>query len=54
MSAGRPRLAGLFSILSIPTLMIFRQRFAPFAQPGMLPEAALEDLVRQVRAIDMD
>jgi thioredoxin 1 len=47
-------LAGVFSVMSIPTLMIFRDEVALFAQPGVLPEAALEDLVGQVRAVDMD
>ncbi|HWB72640.1 MAG TPA: thioredoxin [Egibacteraceae bacterium] len=47
-------LAGIFSIMSIPTLMIFREGVALFAQPGVLPEAALEDLVRQVRDVDME
>ncbi|HSK95604.1 MAG TPA: thioredoxin [Euzebyales bacterium] len=47
-------LAGLFSIMSIPTLMIFREKMALFAQPGVLPEPALEDLVRQTRELDME
>jgi thioredoxin 1 len=47
-------LAGSFSIMSIPTLMIFRDNIALFSQPGMLPEAALEDLLRQTRELDMD
>ncbi len=47
-------LAGSFGIQSIPTLMILRDRVMLFSQPGALPEAALEDLVRQVRALDMD
>jgi thioredoxin 1 len=47
-------LAGQFSIRSIPTLMIFRDRLLLFAQPGMLPEKVLEDLIKQVRALDMD
>jgi thioredoxin 1 len=47
-------LAGSFNIMSIPTLMIFRDNIALFSQPGMLPEAALEDLLRQTRALDMD
>ncbi len=34
--------------------MIFREKVALFAQPGVLPESALEDLVRQVREIDME
>ena len=47
-------LAGVFSVMSIPTLMIFRDKVAVFAQPGALPEVALEDLVRQTRELDMD
>ncbi len=49
-----PELAGSFDIRSIPTLMILRDRVLLFSQPGALPEAALEDLVRQVRALDME
>ena len=47
-------LAGEFGIQSIPTLMIWRDKVLLFAQPGALPEAALEDLVKQVRGLDMD
>ena len=47
-------LAASFDIRSIPTLMILRDRVLVFAQPGALPEAALEHLVTQVRALDMD
>ena len=47
-------LAGAFNIRSIPTLMIFRDGLLLFAQPGMVPGEALEDLLRQVRALDMD
>ena len=46
-------LAAEFSISSIPTLMVFRDRVLLFAQPGMLPEAVLEDLIKQVRNLDM-
>jgi thioredoxin 1 len=49
-----PDLAGTFEIRSIPTLMILRDKVLLFSQPGALPEAALEDLIRQVRALDMD
>ena len=49
-----PDLAGAFDIRSIPTLMIMRDKVLLFSQPGALPEAALEDLIRQVRALDMD
>ena len=47
-------LAGAFDIRSIPTLMILRDKVLLFSQPGALPEAGLEDLIRQVRALDMD
>ena len=47
-------LAATFDIRSIPTLMILREGVLLFAQPGALPEAALEDLVGKVRALDME
>jgi len=50
----QPELAGSFEIRSIPTLMILRDKVMLFSQAGALPEAALEDLIKQVRALDMD
>jgi thioredoxin 1 len=47
-------LARSFDIMSIPTLMIFREQVLVFSQPGALPAAALDDLIGQVRALDMD
>ncbi|MGZ2358084.1 thioredoxin [Streptomyces sp. 372A] len=47
-------LAAAFEIRSIPTLMIVRDNVAVFAQPGALPEAALEDVIGQARKLDMD
>ncbi|MER5740354.1 MULTISPECIES: thioredoxin [unclassified Streptomyces] len=47
-------LAAAFEIRSIPTLMIVRENVAIFAQPGALPEAALEDVIGQARKLDMD
>ncbi len=47
-------LAGAAAIMSIPTLMAFRDGILVFSQPGALPAAALESLIEQVRAIDMD
>jgi len=41
-------------ITSIPTLMAFRDGILLFAQAGALPKAALEDVLSQVRALDMD
>ena len=49
-----PELAGAFQIQSIPTLMAVRDKVVLYSQPGALPEEALQDIVRQVEAIDMD
>ncbi|QSQ22350.1 thioredoxin [Pyxidicoccus parkwayensis] len=49
----QPELSGAFEIRSIPTLMVFRDGILLFEQAGALPAAALEDLVKQVRALDM-
>ncbi|CAL9284581.1 thioredoxin [Streptomyces sp. SudanB182_2057] len=50
----QPELAAAFEIRSIPTLMIVRDQVAVYAQPGALPAPALEDLIKQARALDMD
>ncbi|MBA2947050.1 thioredoxin [Streptomyces himalayensis] len=50
----QPELAAAFGIQSIPTLMIVRDQVAVFAQPGALPEAALDDVIGQARRLDMD
>jgi len=47
-------LAAAARIMSIPTLMVFRDGILVFSQPGALPGAALDDLIRQVRELDMD
>ncbi|HEV7526866.1 MAG TPA: thioredoxin [Acidimicrobiia bacterium] len=47
------QLAATFNIMSIPTLMIFRENVLVFSQPGALPAEALENLIEQVRALDM-
>ncbi|GAA3731080.1 thioredoxin [Salinactinospora qingdaonensis] len=47
-------LAASFDIQSIPTLMVVRDKTVIYAQPGALPEEALEDLIQQARDIDMD
>ena len=46
-------LAGHFAIRSIPTLMIFREQVMVFQQAGALPKGALDDILGQVRALDM-
>ena len=47
-------LAGAANISSIPTVVIFRESFPVFRQSGALPAAALTDLIKQVRELDMD
>ncbi len=47
-------IAGAAAIQSIPTLMAFRDGILVFRQSGALPRAALDDLIDQVRALDMD
>ncbi len=47
-------LAGRYGITSIPTLVVYRDGIPVFGQPGALPETALEDVIAQVRALDMD
>jgi thioredoxin len=47
-------LATAAGIQSIPTLMAFRDGILLFNQPGALPSEALEEVIRQVKALDMD
>ncbi|MBI5161371.1 MAG: thioredoxin [Micrococcales bacterium] len=46
-------LAGAAEIQAIPTLMAFRDGIGVFKQAGALPRPALDDLIAQVRALDM-
>ena len=48
------QLAAMFQIRSIPTLMIFREQIVIFAQPGMLPASALEEIIGKAQELDMD
>jgi thioredoxin 1 len=48
------QLAAGFQITSIPTLMAFRDNILVFAQPGALPEPALEQVITAVKGLDMD
>jgi thioredoxin 1 len=50
----QPELAGAFGISSIPTLMVIRDGIVLYAQPGALPEPALEELIAKARELDMD
>jgi thioredoxin 1 len=47
-------LSGALGIRSIPTLMVFRDGIQVFSQAGALPGHVLEDLIGQVKALDMD
>jgi thioredoxin 1 len=47
-------LAQRFNVSSIPTLMAIRDGVIVFAEPGALPEPVLENVIEQVRDLDMD
>lgn len=47
-------LAQAFQIRSIPTLMAVRDGVVLYSQAGALPAASLEDLIGQLRAVDME
>jgi thioredoxin 1 len=46
-------LAGAFSIRSIPTLMVFREKVVLFQEAGALPASALEQVIAQAKSLDM-
>jgi thioredoxin 1 len=48
------QLAAAMNITSIPTIMAFKDGIGVFAQAGALPRPMLDDLVSQVRALDME
>ncbi len=47
-------LAAHFSIRSIPTLMVIRETYELFFQPGALGEDQLRELITKVKELDMD
>jgi len=47
-------LAGHFQIRSIPTLMVIKEQVVVFNQAGALSQEGLNDLVKQVKELDMD
>lgn len=47
-------LAAALEIQAIPTLMAFRDGIMVYRDAGALPPAALEDLVNQVKGLDME
>ena len=48
-----PGLAAAFQVRAIPTVMVLRDGVLLAAQPGVIPAAALDELVEKVRALDM-
>ena len=46
-------LAGAANIQAIPTLMMFRDGVLLFRESGALPAAALDELVKQAKGLDM-
>lgn len=50
----QPELSGRYGITSIPMLVAYRDGIPVFGQPGALPAPALDDLVNQVKALEMD
>src|SRR6187431_1784706 len=48
------QLAAAMNITSIPTIMAFKDGIGVFAQAGALPRPVLDDLVSQVRDLDMN
>ena len=47
-------IAAALEIASIPTLMIFREGVLIFRNSGAIPEAAIDDLVSQAQALNME
>jgi thioredoxin 1 len=50
----QPELAASFGIMSIPTLMVVRDKVVLYARPGALPEPALEELIAKAKALNME
>lgn len=47
-------LSAQLGIRSIPMLMVFRDQIQVFAQPGAMPGPTFEELLQNVRNLDMD
>ena len=48
-----PGLSQTFQIMSIPTIMLIKDRTIVFSQPGALPEPAMRDLIKQLIALEI-
>ncbi|MEW2360271.1 thioredoxin [Spirillospora sp. NPDC029432] len=53
-TAAEQELSERFGITSIPTLMAIRDGIIVFAEPGALPAPTLENVIEQVRGLDME
>jgi len=53
-TAAQQEPASAHGISSIPTLMVIRDGVILYAEPGALPETALEQLIAKARELDMD
>jgi thioredoxin 1 len=49
-----PGLAAAFQVRAIPTLVVLRDGIVLLSRPGVLSAAALDELVRKARAVDMN
>lgn len=49
-----PHLANALQIRSIPLLMVLRDGILVYSRPGLLPASGIDELLRRVRALDMD
>ncbi|MGO1383250.1 MAG: thioredoxin [Arachnia sp.] len=47
-------LSRALGIMSIPTLMVFRDGIMLYSEAGALPKKSLEELIGKVREVDMD
>jgi thioredoxin 1 len=49
-----PGLATAFRVRALPTLLVLRDGVLLASQPGAIPAAALDEIVKKVRALDMN
>jgi len=49
-----PELAATLGIRSVPTIMAFRDGVLVYSQAGAMPPAVLENLITQVKSLDMN
>lgn len=53
-TAEQPQLSMELGIQAVPTLMVFRDQILLYRESGALPPPALEDLLSQVKGLDME